>query len=89
MPLQHDPPRRKSAVPVYFSATLYPHRSLGPRGFMLIMLGVAGFSFAAGLGFFLAGTWPVIGFLGLDVALLYWAFKATYSGARASMKPCT
>lgn len=82
MPLQPESPRRKSAAPVYFSATLYPHRSLGRRGFMWVMLGVAGFSFAAGLGFFLAGAWPVIGFLGLDILLLYWAFKSTYWRAR-------
>ncbi|MGE0736022.1 MAG: DUF2244 domain-containing protein [Alphaproteobacteria bacterium] len=82
MPLKPDSSREKGAAPVYFSATLYPHRSLGPRGFMLVMLAVAGFSFAAGLGFFLAGAWPVIGFLGLDVALLYWAFKATYRRGR-------
>ncbi len=34
------------------------------------------------LPFFLMGAWPVVGFLGLDVALVYWAFRASYRGAR-------
>ena len=33
--------------------------------------------------FFLIGAWPVLGFCGLDVLLVYWAFRANYRGARA------
>jgi uncharacterized membrane protein len=33
--------------------------------------------------FFIAGAWPVMGFCGLDVLLVYWAFRANYRGARA------
>jgi uncharacterized membrane protein len=33
--------------------------------------------------FFLVGAWPVVGFLGLDVALVYWAFRASYRTAAA------
>ena len=33
--------------------------------------------------FFLMGAWPVFGFFGLDVALLYWAFKLNYARAAA------
>ena len=29
------------------------------------------------------GAWPVVGFLGLDVALVYWAFRANYRAAAA------
>ena len=43
---------------------------------------VAAVSFAAGLLFFLAGAWPVVGFLGLDVLLIYVAFKLSYRAAR-------
>jgi len=32
---------------------------------------------------FIVGAWPVIGFLGLDVALVYWAFRANYLAAAA------
>jgi uncharacterized membrane protein len=29
------------------------------------------------------GAWPVFGFLGLDVLLVYWAFRANYRAAEA------
>ncbi len=31
----------------------------------------------------MAGAWPVTGVFGLDVALIYWAFRANYRAARA------
>ena len=65
-----------------FDAELTPHRSLPPRGFLLLMVGVGVISFGAGLAFFLAGAWPVIGFLGADVALVYFAFKISYRRGR-------
>jgi len=40
-------------------------------------------SFAAGLFFFLLGAWPIVGFLGLDVLLVYAAFKVNYRAATA------
>ena len=61
-----------------FSVILRPHRSLGPRGFAAVMTAVAAVSFVAGLVFVLIGAWPVFGFLGLDVLLLYWAFRRSY-----------
>lgn len=68
---------------VLFDVVLTPHRSLPARGFLLLMLAVCGISFAAGLAFFLVGAWPVVGFLGLDVLLIYLAFKLSYRAARA------
>ena len=59
-----------------FEAVLYPNRPLGRTGFILLMLGVSSVSAAVGVGFALAGAWPVVGFLGLDVLLLYLAFRA-------------
>jgi uncharacterized membrane protein len=44
---------------------------------------IAGISFVGGVVFFSLGAWPVIGFLGLDVALVYWAFRANYLAAAA------
>jgi uncharacterized membrane protein len=69
--------------PPLFSAIITPHRSLSHTGFVAVMLLVGGFSFAAGLVFFLLGAWPVVGFLGLDVVLVYWAFRANYRAAAA------
>jgi uncharacterized membrane protein len=69
--------------PTLFSAILTPHRSLGGTGFLAVMLLIGGISFAAGLVFFIAGAWPVVGFLGLDVLLVYWAFRLNYRAAQA------
>jgi len=66
-----------------FCARLVPYRSLGQQGFRILISLVSLFCFLAGLGFYLAGLWPVVGFLGLDVALIYWAFKASYRSGRA------
>ncbi len=65
-----------------FDAVLTPHRSLSPLGFWLVMGSVAAISFTAGLAFLLQGAWPVVGFFGLDVLLVYWAFKASYRSGR-------
>ena len=72
------------AEPTLFAALLTPHRSLGGTGFLVLMGVVAGLSFAGGVVLFIVGAWPVIGFLGLDVALVYWAFRANYRAAEAS-----
>ncbi len=66
-----------------FSARMTPNRSLGRRGFGILMLVVAGISFVGGLVFALAGAWPITGFFGLDVLLIYWAFKVNYRDGRA------
>ncbi len=57
---------------------LHAHRSLSPRGFLILMSLIGLVSFVVGLGFLLIGAWPVFGFFGLDVALIYWAFKLNY-----------
>ena len=72
-----------AAEPTLFSAMITPHRSLSGTGFLLVMALVGGLSFAGGMFFFLIGAWPVIGFLGLDVLLVYWAFRANYRAAAA------
>ncbi|HEY7298508.1 MAG TPA: DUF2244 domain-containing protein, partial [Xanthobacteraceae bacterium] len=69
--------------PTIFSAIITPHRSLGPTGFLVFMLVLGGASFASGMVFLMAGAWPVFGFFGLDVLLVYWAFRANYRSARA------
>ena len=43
---------------------------------------ICGVSFAIGIAFFSLGAWPVTGFLGLDVLLVYYAFRANYASAR-------
>jgi uncharacterized membrane protein len=65
-----------------FRAVLTPHRSLGPAGFLVLMGVLSAVSFATGLMFLVAGAWPVLGFLGLDVALVYLAFRLNYRSGR-------
>jgi uncharacterized membrane protein len=65
-----------SAEPAIFSAVITPHRSLGSTGFLVLMLAIGGV-------FLLLGAWPVFGFLGLDVLLVYVAFRANFRAARA------
>lgn len=66
-----------------FSATLRPYRSLKLEGFRLIMALVAGASLIASIPFIVLGFWPVAGFYGLDVVLLYFAFRANFAAAKA------
>ena len=67
-----------------FSARLTPHRSLNRTGFLVVMALVSVVSFAAGLVFLLMGAWPVFGFFGFDVLVIYWAFRISFRRAKAS-----
>jgi uncharacterized membrane protein len=69
--------------PTIFSAIITPHRSLSSTGFLVVMLLVGGISFVGGVVFLIVGAWPVVGFLGLDVLLVYWAFRVNYRAAAA------
>jgi uncharacterized membrane protein len=69
--------------PTIFSAVLTPHRSLGRKGFLVLMTVLGLISFATGTAFLLAGAWPVFGFCGLDVLLIYFAFRLSYRRAKA------
>jgi uncharacterized membrane protein len=71
------------ADPKIFSAVITPHRSLTPRGFLILMLCLGGLSFVSGMAFVLMGAWPVFGFFGFDVLLVYIAFRANFRAARA------
>jgi uncharacterized membrane protein len=62
---------------------LHPHRSLSPNGFIILMAALGSVSFVTGVAFCMIGAWPVMGFFGLDVALVYWAFKLNYRSGRA------
>ena len=61
---------------------LTPNRSLGRVGFLAVMTGVIAVSLGLGIHFFLQGAWPVLGFFGLDIALLYLAFRLSYRAGR-------
>lgn len=67
----------------FFDIELKPYRSLGPRGFAILIGFVALGNLGAGLAFWLLGAWPVFLFCGLDVLLVYLAFKFSYRQQRA------
>jgi uncharacterized membrane protein len=67
---------------VFFERVLMPYRSLPPRGFNILMLVLAGISIGVGTLFVSLGAWPVCGFFGLDVGLIYLAFRLSYRSAR-------
>jgi uncharacterized membrane protein len=76
-----DPPLDQ---PTLFSARVTPHRSLNRTGFTLLMAFIGIVSFVTGLAFCLMGAWPVLGFFGLDVLVIYWAFRLNFRSASAS-----
>ena len=67
---------------VLFSAVLHPHTSLGPNSFLALMAALCVISFSAGAAFIPIGARPVFGFFGLDILLIYLAFRASYYHAR-------
>ncbi|MER2535475.1 MAG: DUF2244 domain-containing protein [Rhizobiaceae bacterium] len=67
----------------FFQALLTPHRSLGRQGFLVLMATLTAGWLITGLFFLAHGAWPVFGFFGLDVLLLYAAFRMNYRAARA------
>ena len=73
----------RTQEPTIFSAVLTPHRSLSRKGFLILMTVLGLISFATGTVFLLAGAWPVFGFCGLDVLLIYCAFRLSYRRANA------
>lgn len=73
----------QSSDEAIFRAKLMPHRSLDPRGFLILMSCVGLVSFVAGAVFLYLGAWPVFGFFGLDVLIIYVAFKLNYRSGLA------
>jgi uncharacterized membrane protein len=65
-----------------WSVTLTPHRSLNREGFVALMAVLVLLNFAGGLLFLVAGAWPITGFMGLDVLLVWWAFRQNFADAQ-------
>lgn len=68
--------------PPLFRAILRPHRSLSERGILVVTLLAGILALIPGLAFFLMGAWPIVGFMGLDVLLLYWALTWSKQGEK-------
>ncbi|WP_439573178.1 DUF2244 domain-containing protein [Phreatobacter sp.] len=66
-----------------FAAVLTPHRSLGWPGFIAVMVAIGAVNLIGAVIFTAVGAWPVVPFLGLDVLIIFLAFRANYRHARA------
>jgi len=63
---------------IFLNLTVLPYRSLSKKGFRNLMFCVSFIFFSIGVYFWYLGAWPVFGFIGLDVVLLYYAFRINY-----------
>ena len=79
-------PQRKEYELIEFDVILKPNTSLSPVAFLLLISIFGLVSFIAGIMFIIVGAWPVFGFLGLDVLLIYLAFKRNYRDATKTEK---
>ncbi|MCM2475166.1 DUF2244 domain-containing protein [Rhizobium sp. CG5] len=66
-----------------FAAELVPHRSLGRKGFRILLLLTGSVCLLHALFFVMTGAWPIGLFFGLDFLLLYGAFLLNYRSGRA------
>ena len=73
----------KTQAKPLFAATLTPHRSLTPTGKRVVIGLVAALALVPGMVFYLAGAWPVVGFMGLDVLAIWAALTISMRGGKA------
>src|SRR3569623_1153129 len=66
-----------------FAATLTPHRSLTPTGNRGVSGRVAALALVPGIVFYVAGAWPVGGFMGLDILAIWAALTISMRGGKA------
>ncbi len=65
---------------VYLDAVLEPPRSLSAAGLARVMFVLGSISFLFSIGFLLMGAYPVVGFLGAEVLLLWYLMKRSMRG---------
>ncbi|HEY2070525.1 MAG TPA: DUF2244 domain-containing protein [Rhizomicrobium sp.] len=69
--------------PVLLDTTLRPNPPMSPKVLKLVLGIVAGINLVFALSFVVQGAWPIAPFMGLDVALLAWAFRESRIAASA------
>ncbi|WP_188582267.1 DUF2244 domain-containing protein [Tistrella bauzanensis] len=69
--------------PLIFDALLTPHRSLSHGGFKWVMIALAVVLAPMGLYFLSLGAWPVFGFCGLELLLVWLGFRFSYRTGQA------
>ena len=69
------------AAPLYMDAVITLNRSLSPAGFKVLFAAVVTVNVLVGAFFLAIGAWPAPIFLGLDVLLVWLAFRASFRAA--------
>ena len=79
------PKQQQQTLPlkIRFQTVLRPHRSASAKTINTLIYIMAGLWAIVALGFSSVGAWPVTGFLGLDVVLLYFALHWNNRAGRA------
>ena len=72
------------AKPQNWSVKISPHRSLYSFGLKVTLAAVVISNLVVAIVFWALKAWPVFAFLGLDVALVFWAFWANNKAANRS-----
>lgn len=62
-----------------WAVTLRPNRSMTREGVAALVAIVAILNLSAALVFVVAGAWPILGFLGLDVLIMWWALRKNWA----------
>lgn len=65
-----------------FHALLYPNRSLSPDGFRKVLALVIGANLLNAIIYLTVGAWPVAFFCGVDIVVVWLAFKINYAQGR-------
>ncbi|WP_374369956.1 DUF2244 domain-containing protein [Dongia sp.] len=65
-----------------FEAILYPHRSMGRRGYTILIAGTAIIMGLYALTFLVIGAWPIFGFIGAEWLLFWYLFSRHLRGDR-------
>ena len=62
----------------FLNIKVYPNNSLSPKGFVLLMIFITIPCIFIGVMFLYMGAWPVLGFMGLEIALIFIFFKILF-----------
>lgn len=65
-----------------FAVELTPHRSMSPKGLRVVVGLIALFCALPGLVFFSLGAWPIVGFMGLDLVAIGFAFWVSFQSGK-------
>ena len=71
-----------STADLYMDAVITPNASLSPRGFAVVIGGLAAVNAIMAVFFLVVGALPIPIFLGLDLLGVFIAFKVSYRRAR-------